>query len=63
MADMLEFAKEAMEERLVDEVAIANVTQSPDLRRILGEMADMLDLKLHKETVPGRASCLRERIS
>jgi hypothetical protein len=39
------------------------VTQSPDLRRIQGEIADMLDLKFDKETVSGRASRLHERLS
>jgi hypothetical protein len=60
---VIEFAKKAKEEKLFDEGAIANVTQSPNLRRIQGEMVGMLDLKLHKETVPGKASCLRERTS
>jgi Leucine-rich repeat (LRR) protein len=58
-----EVAKQAKEEKLFDEVAIANVTQSPDLRRIQGEIADMLDLKFDKETEPGRASRLRERLT
>jgi hypothetical protein len=58
-----ELAKQAKEEKLFDEVAIANVTQIPDLRRIQGEMADMLDLKLDKETVLGRANRLRERLT
>jgi Leucine-rich repeat (LRR) protein len=57
-----EVAKQAKEEKLFDEVVIANVTQSPDLRRIQGEVADMLDLKLDKETEPGRAIYLKERL-
>jgi hypothetical protein len=58
-----EVANQAMEEKLFDDVAIANVTQSPDLRRIQGEIADMLDLKLDKETELGRAIYLQERLT
>ncbi|KAE8125072.1 hypothetical protein FH972_019909 [Carpinus fangiana] len=56
-------ARQAKEEKLFEEVAMADVTQSPDLRRIQGEIADMLDLKFDKETVSGRASRLHERLS
>ncbi|XP_062144691.1 probable disease resistance protein At4g27220 [Alnus glutinosa] len=56
-------ANQAKEEKLFDEVAMADVTQSPDLRKIQGEIADMLDLKFDKETVLGRAIRLRERLS
>jgi DNA polymerase III delta prime subunit len=53
-----EVAKQVKEEKLFDEVAIANVTQIPGLRRIQGEIADILDLKFDKETEPRRASRL-----
>ncbi|KAE8010111.1 hypothetical protein FH972_006504 [Carpinus fangiana] len=56
-------ARQAKEEKLFEEVAMADVTQTPDLRRIQGEIADMLDLKFDKETVSGRASRLQERLS
>jgi Leucine-rich repeat (LRR) protein len=56
-------ARQAKEEKLFDEVAMADVTQSPDVRRIQGEIADMLDLKFDKETVPGRAIRLQGRLS
>lgn len=39
---------QAKEEKLFDEVTMAAVMQSPDLRRIQGEIADMLDLKFDK---------------
>ncbi|KAE8125071.1 hypothetical protein FH972_019908 [Carpinus fangiana] len=59
-----EFAKEARKKQLLDEFAIANVTQSPDLRQIQGEIADMLDLKFDVEsTVIGRAILLRQRLT
>ncbi|KAE8076543.1 hypothetical protein FH972_015186 [Carpinus fangiana] len=59
-----EVAKEAMKKQLSDEVAIAIVTQSPDLRRIQGEIAEMLGLKFDVEsTVIGRAILLRQRLT
>ena len=58
-----EVAKQVKEEKLFDEVVIATVTQSPDLIRIQGEIADKLDLKLDKETLSGRADLLRARLS
>ena len=53
---------QAKKEKLFDEVAMATVTQSPDLRKIQGEIKDMLDLKFDVETVPVRAIRLRERL-
>jgi hypothetical protein len=59
-----EVAKQAMEEKLFDEVAIANVTQSPDVSRIQEEIAQMLyDLKLDKEAECDRKILLRERLT
>jgi len=59
-----EVAKQAMEEKLFDEVAIANVTQSPDVSRIQGEIAEMLyDLKLDKKTERDKKILLRERLT
>ena len=58
-----EVAKQAEEEKLFDDMAMAVVTQSPDLKKIQGEIADMLDLKLDKETEAGRASRLWERLT
>jgi Leucine-rich repeat (LRR) protein len=59
-----EVAKQAKEEKLFDEVAIANVTQNLDLKEIQREMADMIDLKFDVESsVIGRAIRLRERLT
>ena len=58
-----EVAKQVKEEKLFDEVAIATVTQSPNLIKIQGEIADKLDLKLDKETSSGRADLLRVRLT
>nr|POE88931.1 disease resistance protein [Quercus suber] len=58
-----EVAKQVKEKKIFNEVAIAEVTRNQDLRRIQGELADMLDLKFEKESVPGRAIWLRERLS
>ncbi|KAM4108533.1 hypothetical protein ACB094_03G051700 [Castanea mollissima] len=58
-----EVAKQVKEKKLFNEVAIAEVTHSLDLRRIQGELADMLDLKFEEDTVRGRAIRLRQRLS
>jgi hypothetical protein len=55
--------KQAMEEKFFDEVAIANVTQSPNLTRIQGEVAKMLGLKFDEVNVPRRASRLQNRLT
>ncbi|KAB9241440.1 hypothetical protein FH972_027012 [Carpinus fangiana] len=58
-----ELARQAKDKKLFDEVAIAHVTHSPDPRRIQGEIADMLDLKLDAETERGRAVRLMHILS
>jgi Leucine-rich repeat (LRR) protein len=59
-----EVSKQVMEKKLFDEVAIANVTQSPDLKEIQREIADMIDLKFDVESsVTGKANRLRERLT
>ena len=58
-----EVAMEVKKKILFDEVALANVTQKPDLLRIQGEIADKLDLKFDKETLSGRADLLRARLT
>ncbi|KAG6646083.1 hypothetical protein CIPAW_08G168600 [Carya illinoinensis] len=61
---MREVARQVKEDKLFDEVAWANVTQSQDpIRQIQGEIADMLDLKLDAESTPGRANHLRKRLT
>lgn len=50
------------EKQLFSEMVIANVTSNPDVRKIQGEMADMLGLKLDSESPIGRADRLRQRL-
>ncbi|KAJ9682444.1 hypothetical protein PVL29_018374 [Vitis rotundifolia] len=42
-------AKHAKEHKLFDEVVMASVFQNPDLRKIQGQLADMLGLKFEEE--------------
>uniref|UniRef100_A0A2N9HDE3 AAA+ ATPase domain-containing protein n=1 Tax=Fagus sylvatica TaxID=28930 RepID=A0A2N9HDE3_FAGSY len=58
-----EVAKKVKEEKLFDEVAIAIVKQSPDLKKLQVEIAEKLDLKFDKESLSGRADLLRERLT
>nr|XP_034918019.1 uncharacterized protein LOC118051475 [Populus alba] len=55
-------AEQVKEGRLFDEVVLAGVSQTPDIRRIQGEIADGLGLRLDAETDRGRASQLYERL-
>ncbi|XP_039058516.1 probable disease resistance protein At4g27220 [Hibiscus syriacus] len=57
-----EVSARVKEEHLFDEVAMSFVTDNPDIRKIQGEIADMLGLLYEKETVSGRAMELRERL-
>ncbi|XP_039163475.1 uncharacterized protein LOC104435251 [Eucalyptus grandis] len=51
------------EQKLYDVVAKANISRNPDLKRIQGEIAYALGLKLmNEETTYGRANRLRERL-
>ncbi|KAJ7950393.1 Disease resistance protein [Quillaja saponaria] len=58
-----EIAVKAKEANVFDVVVMAVVTQTPDLKRIQSEIADLLGLKFDEESVLGRASRLRERIN
>ncbi|XP_073265190.1 probable disease resistance protein At4g27220 isoform X2 [Populus alba] len=59
---VLKVAEQVKEGRLFDKVVLALVSQTPDIRRIQGEIADGLGLKLDAETDRGRASQLYERL-
>ncbi|KAA8535569.1 hypothetical protein F0562_030572 [Nyssa sinensis] len=50
-----EIGKQAKENKLFDKVAMTSVSQNPDVRKIQGELADCLRLKLDSETEIGRA--------
>uniref|UniRef100_A0A2N9GY71 AAA+ ATPase domain-containing protein n=1 Tax=Fagus sylvatica TaxID=28930 RepID=A0A2N9GY71_FAGSY len=58
-----EVARQVMKEKLFEDMAMVAVMQSPDLKRIQGEIAEMLGLKLDVETVPVRAIRLQERLA
>ncbi|XP_042983818.1 disease resistance protein At4g27190-like [Carya illinoinensis] len=60
---MREIVRKVNKEKLFDEVAMVIVSESPDLRRIQGEIADTLGLKFDQETEKGRASQLQRRLS
>ncbi|KAI8004409.1 Disease resistance protein [Camellia lanceoleosa] len=57
-----EVAKRAKEEKLFDEVVMAVVSQSPNERKIQGEIGDNLGLEFKEETEHGRANRLCERL-
>ena len=55
-------AEQAAQEKLFDKVVTASVLQTPDYRRIQGELADKLDMKLEEESEEGRAARLHQRM-
>ncbi|KAJ1435927.1 P-loop containing nucleoside triphosphate hydrolase [Sesbania bispinosa] len=57
-----EVAQIAKQEKLFDAVVRADVSKTPDIRTIQGEIADLLGLRFDEETVAGRANRLRQRI-
>ncbi|RVW16228.1 Disease resistance protein [Vitis vinifera] len=59
---MDEVGANAHRDGLFQHVAMAVISQNPDLRKIQAQIADMLNLKLEEESEAGRAARLRERI-
>ncbi|XWS42677.1 hypothetical protein CRYUN_Cryun16bG0034600 [Craigia yunnanensis] len=55
-------ARQAREENLFDEVVMAVVTQDFDIKKIQDQIADELGLEFHKQSDPGRAGELRDRL-
>ncbi|KAL5743204.1 hypothetical protein ACOSP7_029936 [Xanthoceras sorbifolium] len=53
---------QAMEDKLFDVVVMADVTETPNIKRIQGQIADELGLKFHEESLSGRAARLRNRL-
>ena len=49
-------ADQAAQEKLFDKVVTASVSQTPDLRRIQGELADKLGLKFEELSEQGRSA-------
>ncbi|KAF2294493.1 hypothetical protein GH714_011958 [Hevea brasiliensis] len=57
-----EVHRQAIEEKLFDVVVMVAVNQTPGLRRIQSEIADVLGLTFDVEEIPGRANLLYERL-
>lgn len=57
-----EVAQIAMQNRLFDDVAIAHVSKTPNIKTIQGEIAGRLGLQLQEGTITGRQDRLRQRI-
>lgn len=56
-------AKMVTEDKVFDWVALSSVTQTPDVKTIQAEIADCLDFQFKEESVNGRATRLRNRLS
>lgn len=57
-----QIARKVQETSLFSVVVMANITRNPDLRRIQGQIADMLGMTLEEESVIGRASHIHKRL-
>ncbi|XP_024039407.1 probable disease resistance protein At1g62630 [Citrus clementina] len=57
-----EFARQASEEKLFDQVVFSEVSQTPDIKKIHGEIAEKLGLEFSEEAESRRASRLYERL-
>ncbi|KAH9686639.1 AAA domain-containing protein [Citrus sinensis] len=57
-----EFARQAREKKLFDRVVFSEVSQTPDIKKIQGEIAEKLGLELSDEVEYRRASRLYERL-
>ncbi|XP_057990603.1 probable disease resistance protein At4g27220 [Hevea brasiliensis] len=57
-----EVQRKATEDKLFDVVLMGTVSETPELRKIQGTIADMLCLELKEETEKGRACRLRQRL-
>ncbi|XP_011007552.1 PREDICTED: uncharacterized protein LOC105113187 isoform X2 [Populus euphratica] len=57
-----EAARQAIQEKLFNQVVFATITQTPDIKKIQGQIADQLCLKFDEESECGRAGRLRRRL-
>ncbi|KAG5088170.1 hypothetical protein JHK86_000782 [Glycine max] len=57
-----EVAKKAQEKKLFNMVIIANITRNPDIKKIQGQIAEMLGMRLEEETEIVRANRIQKRI-
>ncbi|XP_034707047.1 probable disease resistance protein At4g27220 [Vitis riparia] len=55
-------AEQAAQEKLFDKVVTADLLETPDLKKIQGELADFLGMKLEEESEQGRAARLCQRM-
>ncbi|TXG59156.1 hypothetical protein EZV62_016985 [Acer yangbiense] len=53
---------QAIQDKLFDDVVMAEVTEIPDIRKIQGQIADKLGLTFKEESLSGRADRLRDRL-
>eukprot|EP00261_Vitis_vinifera_P039383 XP_019080626.1 PREDICTED: probable disease resistance protein At4g27220 isoform X5 [Vitis vinifera] len=56
-------AEQAAQEKLFDKVVTAAVLETPDLKKIQGELADLLGMKFEEESEQGRAARLYQRMN
>ncbi|KAI9100898.1 hypothetical protein K1719_024022 [Acacia pycnantha] len=54
--------KKAKELKLFDRVVLAEISKSPDIKKIQGEIADMLEIKLEEESFTGRAKRIAQQL-
>ncbi|TXG71340.1 hypothetical protein EZV62_006275 [Acer yangbiense] len=55
-------AAQVLEDKLFDVVVMAEVTQTLDVKNIQGQIADVLGLEFHEESLSGRAARLHDRL-
>ncbi|KAL5749180.1 hypothetical protein ACOSP7_023783 [Xanthoceras sorbifolium] len=53
---------QVIEDKLFDVMVMTEVTETPDIRKIQGQIADELGLKFHEESLTRRAAPLRDRL-
>ncbi|WCJ19645.1 Disease resistance protein (CC-NBS-LRR class) family [Euphorbia peplus] len=58
-----EVRRQAVAAKLFDIVVLTTVSETPNVKLIQGNIADMLSLELHEETVEGRAHRLSQRLT
>ncbi|WKA03293.1 hypothetical protein VitviT2T_021411 [Vitis vinifera] len=56
-------AEQAAQEKLFEKVVTAAVLETPDLKKIQGELADLLGMKFEEESEQGRAARLYQRMN
>ncbi|KAK7340193.1 hypothetical protein VNO77_20889 [Canavalia gladiata] len=57
-----EVAKKAREKKLFNMVVIANITKNPDIKKVQGQIAEMLGMRLEEQSEIVRADRIRKRL-